>query len=86
MPSRASFQLPPMADEYDGGADPTEAPESVEPAVPTRRKAQSQAEQAGWADEGKGERTSGGFGPLGLIAAALLIMVAVYFGATLLMK
>ena len=27
-----------------------------------------------------------GFGPVGLIAAALLLMVAVYFGATLLMK
>ena len=72
-----------MADEYDAGADPIEAPESVETAVPTRRKAQP---QAGWADEGSGDRSGGGFGPLGLVAAALLIMVAVYFGATLLMK
>lgn len=44
-------------------------------------------ENTRWAEE---EATSAparnGFGPVGLIAAALLLMVAVYFGATMLMK
>jgi serine/threonine-protein kinase len=81
LPSRASFQLPPMADELDTGVaghvtTPVEVPK---PAVPKR------SEFAGWADDEPIER-KGGFGAVGLVAAALLLMVAVYFGATLLMK
>jgi serine/threonine-protein kinase len=38
-----------------------------------------------WAHEG-GDEKKGGFGAIGIIVASLLIMVAVYFGATLLMK
>jgi hypothetical protein len=40
---------------------------------------------AGWTDDEPDGRRSG-FGPIGLVAAALLLMVAVYLGATLLMK
>ncbi len=105
MPSRASFQLPAMADEADTGA----AMKSNTPAVPTRgalpqmptRAAaagrpepkaanipapvaeEPQTENA-WADE-VAEKPSQ-FGAVGIIAAALFLMVAVYFGATVLMK
>ncbi len=85
LPSRASFQLPAMADEImDTGpiaamtmpAEPVKQPQ----VVPGRPR-------AGWADEEPERRDGGGgFGPVGLIAAALLLMVAVYFGATMLMK
>ena len=84
LPSRASFQLPPMADEMDTGvnASATTPAETARPAnVPNR------AELAGWADDEPADRKGGGgFGTIGLVVTAVLIMVAVYFGATLLMK
>jgi hypothetical protein len=55
-------------------ASPQEAPEA-DPAP------------LGWAEEEQAPAPArNGFGPVGLVAAALLLMVAVYFGATLLMK
>lgn len=71
MPSRASFQLP-------QAADPVEAPTFEEPA-PTLP-----AENLRWAEEDSQSR--GGVGPLGLVLVAVLVMVAVYFGATFLMN
>jgi serine/threonine-protein kinase len=70
LPSRASFQLPPL-----------DEPEAAAPAGPATHNPAT--EPLAWADE-DGDRRS--FGPVGLVAAALLLMVAVYFGATLLMK
>jgi serine/threonine protein kinase len=112
IPSRASFQLPQMADELNaetsevgriqtpievlrpgskmatrsatamaaGAKAPTNVPpgkpQGGEDATPTR-----------WADEEDGPRPArNGFGAVGLVAAAVLLMVAVYLGATLLMK
>jgi serine/threonine protein kinase len=77
MPSRASFQLPPMADEIDTGAVATSKTPVAMP--PTHRPAPN-----GWVDEPAPKKVN--FGPLGLVAVAVLIMVAVYFGATQLMK
>jgi len=55
-------------------ASPQEAPEA-------------DAAPLGWAEEEQAPAPArNGFGPVGLVAAALLLMVAVYFGATLLMK
>jgi serine/threonine protein kinase len=78
LPSRASFQLPPMAEEMDTGAvassqTPTSIPHSNRPAP------------NGWVDE-PAPTGKKNFGPIGLVAVAVLIMVAVYFGATQLMK
>jgi serine/threonine-protein kinase len=84
LPSRASFQLPPIAEEIDTGAvagmgTPVDNPRP--PArIPTR------GETAGWTDDEPAERKAGGLGAAGLVALAVLIMVAVYFGATMLMK
>jgi serine/threonine-protein kinase len=115
MPSRASFQLPPMIDERqldNGDNGRSQAQQEVQrpaPKFPSRSATaptssngssalksaptstnlveESEAGPTGWAVE---EQTStqprNGFGPLGLVAAAVLLMVAVYFGATLLMK
>ena len=80
MPSRASFQLPPMADEIDTGAHAGHTP--VELPTPTPKR----GAPAGWVDEPAPRAKGGGFGPAGLNVAAVLIMVAVYFGATQLMK
>ena len=87
LPSRASFQLPPM-DEIDAGPgqdpfpdaapQPQPQPQPQPVPVPSRR--------SGWADEEPTGQSGGGMGPLGLVAFAVLLMVAVYFGATLLMK
>jgi serine/threonine-protein kinase len=71
LPSRASFSLPPMADEVDNANGNSKGPEL--------------GELAGWADDASTERKAA-FGPLGLIAAAVLLMVVVYLTATLLMK
>ena len=87
LPSRASFQLPPMADEIGetGGLTHSLTPvEMDKPPVPVPGR-----KQGGWTDEETDSRQNGtgaGFGPVGLVAAALLLMVAVYFGATMMMK
>jgi serine/threonine-protein kinase len=78
LPSRASFQLPPMADEIDTGS-------TAQGHTPTEMPSQTRGAPAGWVDE-PAPRARGNFGPVGLIVAAVLIMVAVYFGATQLMK
>jgi serine/threonine-protein kinase len=55
--------------------EPAPAHEAVvEPRVPA------------WADEGLVEEKKSVFGPIGMVAAAMFIMVAVYLGTTLLMK
>jgi serine/threonine-protein kinase len=116
MPSRAAFQIPPVADEMDA---PPAAP-AGRPAPPARRSMPSMpvppapapgrgaksvpaarplpapkgpqpppfAEEipTGWADDDAAATPRRSFGPIGLVAAALLLMVAVYLGATLLMK
>jgi serine/threonine protein kinase len=104
VPSRNTFQLPPMADEANE-TNPTARRTPAEPSrplpkLPTRgAKAAPKApppveleevEDAvpAWAAEVNDEPAprSGGMGPLGLVAAALVIMVVVYLGATMLMK
>lgn len=85
MPSRASFQLPPMADEItDLGLQATSTPANIPDnnpmPIPTRAT-------AGWAEEESTGKSGGsGFGTFGLIAAAVVLMVAAYFGATMFMK
>ncbi len=85
LPSRASFQLPPMAEELDD-VPSIESVVPVERAAATRRPVPARGDQAAWTEDEQGDRKGGGFGTIGLIAAAVLIMVAVYFGATVLMK
>jgi serine/threonine protein kinase len=72
----------------------TTAPKSAEAAkTPTKAPAKAGSKPGlnlepgddAWAEEEVPER-KGGFGAVGIVAAALLIMVVVYFGATLLMK
>jgi serine/threonine-protein kinase len=75
LPSRATFTLPPLADEMETGAAAA-ARTPVEVQAPGRVP-------GGWVDE---EPKGRGFGPMGLVVVAVLIMVAVYFGATQLMK
>jgi hypothetical protein len=54
--------------------------EKPQQAVPARR-------QVGWADdEADNRRSNASFGPVGLVAAALMLMVVVYYTATMLMK
>lgn len=80
LPSRASFQLPPLAEEVLDTGTEVAAHTPVETARPTRG-----GRHASWADEEPDGRKAS-FGPIGLVAAALLLMVAVYYGATMLMK
>jgi serine/threonine-protein kinase len=95
IPSRASFQLPGLS---DGGADtgatskaktaeaPRARPAASRTAAPRPAPAaQLDADEPAWATESADEKKPS-FGAVGIIAAALLLMVAVYFGATLLMK
>ncbi|MBX9580389.1 MAG: hypothetical protein K2X87_08785, partial [Gemmataceae bacterium] len=78
LPSRASFQLPPVAAPVDTRADLAETPGPA-----TAKPGTAVNEPLAWADEEDGRR---GIGPTALVAAAVAIMVAVYVGATLLMK
>ncbi len=115
VPSRASFQLPGLANE---GADTGLAAKSQTPAEPARalprlptrgvtsgkpdapaaqpaQRPKSPAPQLevvedfeetpAWATESAAEKKAN-FGAVGIAAAAIILMVAVYFGATLLMK
>ena len=59
-------------------------PAPIEVAIPNR--VPSRAEQASWADEEQTDEKPNGFGPVGMIAAAMFIMVAVYLGTTILMN
>jgi serine/threonine protein kinase len=74
MPSRMSFQLPPVAPDLQ----PTDIPGFDAPPPAGRQ------EDLRWADDAPPAR--GGVGPLGLVMIAVLVMVAVYFGATYLMN
>lgn len=85
LPSRASFQLPPVADASAETGATAHAPTPVEEPA-SRVRSAPRADELGWADEDVPEPRPGGFGPVGLVAAALFIMVTVYIGATLLMK
>lgn len=76
LPSRASFQLPPMDDEDVAVA---EAPPAAAPAPAVA------AAPVAWADDESGKKGPA-MGTVGLVAAAVLLMVAVYFVATMLMK
>lgn len=86
LPSRASFQLPAIDDDSAVALPGINAPIEKKAAPPAKKAPGRSAQQAGWADEEPSDRKGGSFGTVGLIATALLIMVAVYFGATLLMK
>jgi hypothetical protein len=75
VPPRSAVTAP-----VPGVKAPTNAPPANQPvdeeSGPTR-----------WAEEEDAPRPArNSFGPLGLVAAAVLLMVAVYLGATLLMK
>jgi serine/threonine-protein kinase len=104
VPSRAAFQLPPVADEANetnptARRTPTE-PSRPMPKLPTRGAkpapvapppaALDEADEPvlAWAAEVSDESPAraGGVGPIGLVAAALVVMVVVYIGATMLMK
>ncbi len=119
LPSRASFQLPPMADE--DALEPAVAHKPSTPELPFTRPGpkiparsltsmpvpgfakqtgkpeltpvEDEAPPAvdkvpmGWTEDEKAtDQGNGSMGPLGLVAFAVLLMVAVYIGATLLMK
>ena len=113
VPSRASFQLPGLADDgAETGAAakshtpaeparalpklPTRGATGGRPAAPPAPRTKSPAPQLeaveefedapAWATENDDEEKKVNFGAVGIVAAALLLMVAVYFGATLLMK
>ena len=87
LPSRASLhsngQPQHRADEYDTGAV-LAMPSPIE--VATQNRVPSRAEQASWADDEQNDEKPNGFGPVGMIAAAMFIMVAVYLGTTILMN
>jgi serine/threonine-protein kinase len=115
VPSRASFQLPGIADDSDTGDAPrtrTPAePARALPKLPTRgatgarpaaqpapavkpvRKAPAPQLEAveefdeapAWASDNDEEKKSN-LGTIGIVVVAVVLMVAVYFGATLLMK
>jgi serine/threonine protein kinase len=64
---------------------PATAP-AAKPAQPAPQpEAAEDGDQTPWADESATER-KGGFGTVGIVVAAVLIMAVVYFGATMLMK
>jgi serine/threonine-protein kinase len=67
---------------------PTRGATGGKPAAPAKSpapqlEAVEDGEPTAWAEEAPAERK---FGPIGIVAAALLLMVVVYFGATMLMK
>jgi hypothetical protein len=89
LPSRASVQLPSLPERE---AEPA----ARAPRVPGRAATPAQARLApppaepddaslGWAEEFSSSPPRA-FGPLGLVAAALLVMVGVYLGAMMLLK
>lgn len=98
VPSRASFALPGLATEAAAPAPaappakalpklPTRGATSAKPAPAPAPEPEPEAEDApAWADESGAATKPNNFGPIGLVAAAILIMVAAYFGATMLMK
>ncbi|MBN9122491.1 MAG: protein kinase [Planctomycetes bacterium] len=100
VPNRASFQLPAIDDGNETGAaakapTPLGTPRPALPKLPTRGATTGKplpkaapepvVEEDAWAEEVP-DRKGGTFGAVGLVAAALLIMVVVYVGATMLMK
>jgi serine/threonine-protein kinase len=78
VPSRSSAGMPPPR--------PAAPPARAAKAAP-KQAAQDDDVPLGWAEE-EPTRNSvrRNFGPIGLVCVALILMVAVYFGATLLMK
>jgi serine/threonine-protein kinase len=82
VPSRSSAGMP---------ARPAAAPARPAAKAPARPAAKQAAQDddvpLGWAEEEPTrESVRRNFGPIGLVCVALILMVAVYFGATLLMK
>jgi serine/threonine protein kinase len=77
LPSRASLQA---AHYSDGGAGHDTPIETAHP-----NRAATPSDHISWEEEVSEPKPSA-FGPLGMIAAAMFIMVAVYLGTTLLMK
>ena len=79
LPSRASLQgnaPPPVQHQYE---------EEIEAPVATVNETPIPGRAPAWATDELAEKKSA-FGPVGMIAAAMFIMVAVYLGTTLLMK
>jgi serine/threonine protein kinase len=75
LPSRALLQSGlPVLDEFEG---PPASQSPLEPAQPSHAPA--------WTEDELNDNKNA-FGPVGMIAAAMFIMVAVYLGTTLLMK
>ncbi|MBA4062916.1 MAG: serine/threonine protein kinase [Isosphaera sp.] len=81
--------LPADAPRKAGARPPAAVPGRAARAAVPVPELEPEAEEIaeGWAEElPEREGRGGGFGPLGLVAVAVVLMVAVYFGATLLMK
>jgi len=100
LPSRASFQLPPTSDELPAAESarrippsrssvtaPTQAtaPSAQRIALNSQPAAKSEAEPLDWAKE-LTDTPQRSFGPLGVVALALLLMVGVYLGAMMVLK
>ena len=100
IPSRASFQLPALGGEdakaskgiktAPGPKLPTRGGTAEKPRPAPAKSPAPQLEpvddaEPAWADEAPAEHKAK-FGPVGIVAAALLIMSLVYVGATLMMK
>jgi serine/threonine-protein kinase len=75
------------------GAPPAKAPPGSKVTTPAKSSTASKAPPAkgsaippGWADEDAAAAPARSFGPIGLVAAALLLMVIVYLGATMFLK
>jgi serine/threonine-protein kinase len=100
LPSRASFQLPPIPEQAATSASswmnpppPTTVPVPTRTGSPAGQRETRAPQPAGespstalnWAEK-VDDSPQRSFGPVGLIAVALLLMVSVYFGAIMLMK
>ena len=83
LPSRASLQgmhqqqQPVYQEEYDSSGSAVATANPHDTPIPSRVPA--------WAEDDLNDKKSA-FGPVGMIAAAMFIMVAVYLGTTMLMK
>jgi serine/threonine-protein kinase len=92
LPSRAAFQIPGLQD----AAKPPKSSPGAAPKLPTRastagfavpaKPEPAEDDSPAWADEDASEPKKATFGAVGIVAAALLVMVFVYIGATMLMK
>lgn len=84
LPSRASFQITPLAEEIAETGPMSSSLTPVEMEKP--QQPVSARPHVSWADDDADTHHNNSFGPVGLVAAALLLMVVVYYSATMLMK